>query len=91
MFTPGVTISEDGLGFTGTSHVELGSWLLPASSPAETLQLSFSSGAGAGLLLWRGQGAGQGAGEGAGKDFLLLHIRDGRPVLQYELGGGRGK
>ena len=83
MFTPGVTISEDGLGFTGTSHVELGSWLLPASSPAETLQLSFSSGAGAGLLLWRGQEAGQ--------DFLLLHIRDGRPVLQYELGGGRGK
>ena len=63
--------------------MELGSWLLPASSPAETLQLSFSSGAGAGLLLWRGQGA--------GKDFLLLHIRDGRPVLQYELGGGRGK
>ena len=75
MFTPGVTISKDGLGFTGTSHVELGSWLLPASSPAETLQLSFSSGAGA----------------GQGKDFLLLHIRDGRPVLQYELGGGRGK
>ena len=89
MFTQGVTISDDGLGFTGTSHVELGSWLLPASSPAETLQLSFSSGAGAGLLLWRGQGAGQGAGQG--EDFLLLHIRDGRPVLQYELGGGRGK
>ena len=76
----------DGLGFRGSSYVELSRSLLPHNSTegAETILLMFSTERPDGLLLYQGQE--ETAGNGG--DFLAIALQGGRVQLQYELGGG---
>jgi hypothetical protein len=78
---------KDGLGFRGSSYLELSRSLLPhnaTDAAAETILIMFSTERPDGLLLYQGQE--ETAGNGG--DFLALGVAAGRLQLQYELGGG---
>ena len=79
----GITLNSD-LGFKGSSHLELRSSFLEKSSRYENINITFSATEENGLLMWKCQEDTVGNGD----DFILLHIKDGRPTLEYELGGG---
>ena len=50
----------------------------------ENINITFSATEENGLLMWKSQEDTVGNGD----DFILVHIKDGRPALEYELGGG---
>ena len=81
--TLGITLDSD-LGFKGSSYLEVSSSLLPKSSRFENINISFSTIEENGLLMWKSQEDPVGNGD----DFFLLQIKQGNPVLEYELGGG---
>ena len=64
--------------------MELDGGVMPRNSRDETLELTFSTEADSGLLLWKGQ---TDFGE-TSEDYLLISVREGRPHVEYELGGG---
>ena len=70
----------------GSGYLELSKTLLPHASAVdkETLSLTFSTKLSEVLLMWQGQDELM----GNGGDFIAFGLRDGFPMLEYELGDG---
>ena len=64
--------------------MELEGSVMPRNSRDETVELTFNTEADSGLLLWKSQ---QDSGV-TSEDYLLISLREGRPHVEYELGGG---
>ena len=64
--------------------MELEGGVMPRNSRDETVELTFNTEADSGLLLWKSQ---QDSGV-TSDDYLLISLREGRPHVEYELGGG---
>ena len=64
--------------------MELDGVVMPRNSRDETVELTFNTGEDSGLLLWKSQ---KDSGE-TSDDYLLISLREGRPHVEYELGGG---
>ena len=66
--------------------MELDGSVMPRNSRDETLELTFNTEEDSGLLVWKSQQTDSGLT--TSDDYLLISLRDGRPQVEYELGGG---
>jgi len=76
----------DEIGMKGSGYLELSKTLLPHASAMdpESFSFTFSTLISDALLIWQGQDELM----GNGGDFIAVALRDGFPILEYELGDG---